>query len=381
MKKTIVIAVSLVCFLLLGFVANVPKAVASAPKGEWKMKWDKLVEAAKKEGEVMVYGRGDPGLRKTLTKAFGDKYGIKLEFLYMHRGGEMAARMKKERGAGKYLADVTIHGPTTSVLLIKSAGMLDPLHPELILPEVLDPKAWMSGYDYVDKDRTVRQLRALFMRYITINTERVKEGEIKSYKDLLNPKWKGKIVMYDPTRPGTANGMSAFLNGIWGTEKLTDYFKQLVKQEPVVTRESRVPLEGVARGKYAIGIAMRNEVIPEFLKIKAPIALVQTVEGGQLGPGAGCLGLVNKRPHPNAAAVFVNWLLSKEGMTLFSKGDGYPVARMDVDSSGWVPEIFVPGPGEKIWFETEEGIYFRRKLMAISKEVFAPVMKKMKKKK
>jgi iron(III) transport system substrate-binding protein len=183
------------------------------------------------------------------------------------------------------------------------------------------------------------------------------------------------MVMYDPTRPGTANGMLAFLNGIWGTEKMTEWLKGLAKQEPVVTRESRTPLEGVARGKYAIGIAMRNEVIPEFLKIGAPVAAVKAAEGGQLGPGAGCLGIVKKRPHPNAAQLFVNWLLTQEGMTVWSKGDGYATARKDV-STAWVPNIFLPGPGENVWFESEEGIHFRSTLMKIAREVFGPLMKK-----
>ena len=89
MKKNLIICAGLAFLLSFGFISGAPTAF-----GAVESDWAKLVEAAKKEGKVMVYGRGDPEVRKQLTKAFSDKYGIDLEFVYLHRGGEMIGKMK-----------------------------------------------------------------------------------------------------------------------------------------------------------------------------------------------------------------------------------------------------------------------------------------------
>ena len=136
MKKVIIIGFVGVLVTLLTIFFLSPPALAVDLDEKDKFTLDELITGAKKEGKVMVYGRGDPEVRKQLTKAFSDKYGIDHEFVYLHRGGEMIGKMKKERGAGLYLADIVIHGPTTMITGVKPAGMLEPLEPLLMLPEV-----------------------------------------------------------------------------------------------------------------------------------------------------------------------------------------------------------------------------------------------------
>lgn len=371
MKKTLIFAGSLICLLLLGLVAGSPKAMAS-PKVAWEVKWNELVEAAKKEGEVMIYGRGDPEVRKSLRNAFTGKYGVDLEFLYFARGGEMTARIKKERGASLYIPDVIIHGTGTLITLLKPAGILDPLGSLLVLPEVTDPKVWRVFF--MDKDCMVKPMRTTFMRFAIRNTNLVKEGELTSYRDLLDPKWKGKMVMGDPSRPSTTSAFVTFLHRIWGRDKTVEFLRQLVKQEPVISRESRLPLEWVARGKYPIGIGMRNEPIPEFLKAGAPLALVKMAEGVKLAPGAGNLAIVNKCPHPNATALFINWILTMEGQTIWSKADGYPSSRLDV-STEWINPVFLPDPDEKICILDEADYKASSEQWNLSKEIFTPLLK------
>jgi ABC-type Fe3+ transport system substrate-binding protein len=258
--------------------------------------------------------------------------------------------------------------------LMKPAGILDSMDPVLILPEVKNPKVWRADLFFTDKENMVKPMRAGFTRFIMRNTDLVKEGEITSYWDLLDPKWKGKMVMYDPTGPGTGSGFVGFLKGIWGQEKTVEFLRQLVKQEPVITKDVRLPMEWVARGKYSLGIALRVEGLPEFLNLGSPVALVKVTEGLLGTPGAANLGIVNKRPHPNAAALFVNWILTKEGMTIWSKADGYAATRVDVPTD-WVHPIFLPDPGEKVWVEDVAAIKGRRKLWGLAKEIFAPLLK------
>ncbi|MFH1240861.1 MAG: extracellular solute-binding protein [Pseudomonadota bacterium] len=373
MKRILMGMLSLSCFLSLCFFVSAPKVMASAKAG-WEGKWGELVEAAKKEGKVMIYGFADPDLRKDLRKAFSEKYGIEPEFLSIPQGGELTARMKKERAAGLYLADVLFIGPTTMTFQLKPAGILDTMEPLLILPEVTDPKVWRKDYIFTDKEGMIRPLRALFSRFAFRNSNLVKESELTSYRDLLDPKWKGKMVLCDPTIPGSGNAFVAFLNGTWGRDQTVEFLKQLVKQEPVVTNDIRLPMEWVARGKSLLAIAPRPEALPEFLKAGAPIATVKMIEGGLLTPGSGCIAVVNNRPHPNAAAVFINWVLSKEGLTVWSKADGFASARLDVPTD-WVPAPFVPEAGERLFVEDEEAYKVRSELMNLCKEIFGPLMK------
>jgi iron(III) transport system substrate-binding protein len=244
----------------------------------------------------------------------------------------------------------------------------------LILPDVKDPKVWRKNLYFIDKDRMVKPLRCSYTRFVLRNTNLVKEDEIKSYQDLLDPKWKGKMVMYDPTGPGSGSAFVATLYGLWGEEKTVEYLEQFVKQEPLLTKDYRLPVEWVARGKYPLGIGMRAEVLPDFLKLGAPVSVQQVEEGSLLAPGAGIVAIVNKRPHPNATAVFINWLLSREGLTAFSKGDGYGSARVDVPTD-WVNPVFLEIPGEKVVVEDEADYKKHRSYMKRSKKIFAPLLK------
>ncbi|MFC1868450.1 ABC transporter substrate-binding protein [Thermodesulfobacteriota bacterium] len=374
MRNTFIVVFGFLFMLSLIFFAAASESAASSTK-DWEIKWEKLVEAAKGEGKVMVYGRGDPNLRKAMREAFKGKYGIELEFVYFARGGEMASKLKKERSAGLFLADIIIHGPTTMTYMLKPAGILEKMEPVFVRPEFSDPNLWLPGYYFMDKDRMMKPLAAHFNTFIIRNTNLTKKGEINSLEDLIDPKWKGKIVMGDPTRPGSASGMLSWLEGIWGFEKTERFLRQLVKQEPVISRQVRVPVEWLARGKYTIGIAMRAESLPEFYNLGSPIAAVRPIEGCYLTPGSGIVAIANKRPHPNAAAVFINWLLSREGQITWSKADGFASARVDVPSDDWVHIFFKRTPGEKVFVEDEEVINKRAKLMKLAKQLFGPLLK------
>jgi iron(III) transport system substrate-binding protein len=373
MKKTQIVTVVFCLVLLFGLFAATPKVKASSTAG-WEAKWSNLVDAAKKEGKLMIYGRGDPEVRKELGRAFAAKYGIDLEFLYTPRGRELAAKLKRERGAGLYLADVIIHGTTTMLFLLKPTGIIEPLDPVLIPPELTNPKLWRGNRVFIDEEHMIKPIRATFNRFAIRNTDLVKEGEVTSFRDLLDPKWKGKMVMFDPTGPGSGSAVVGFLYSTWGREQTLEFLRQLVKQEPVITREIRAPLEWISRGKYAIGIGLREDAIPEFLDLKTPLAPLKMIEGGLLSAGAANVAIASKPPHPNAAILFVNWILTKEGQTVWSKAEGHPAGRVDVPTD-WINPIFVAGPDEKVYIHDEAGYRRRGEIMKLCKEIFAPVLK------
>jgi len=235
---------------------------------------------------------------------------------------------------------------------------------------VLDSKAWPQGVlPFLDKDQLVLRLVAGFMTYVTINKELVKEGEITSYADLLQPKWKGKITMLDPAFPGNGGAWANFLMNALGREAGEKYLRQLALQNPVITRDARMQGETVARGKYAIGIGTTIQVAQDLARAGAPIAWLRLKEGGSMLSGAFVAALPDKPAHPAAAAVMLNFLLSKEGQQIASESIGLPPVRHDVPLAPGL-EDSVPKPGDKVYWMDEELLLKESSFYPLSREIF-----------
>jgi len=328
---------------------------------EWKTTWDQKVAAAKKEGEVTFYSTAGPGVRDEVTKGFANAFGITVNFVPAPPG-ELVQKLVTERTAGLNLADAINCGGGTSLTGLKPQGLLKPVEPELILPEVKDPKAWVMGrLPLVDKDGMVFGMLASYERNILINTELVKPGEISSLKDLLNPKWKGKMIMQDPVS-GAGLGLVSFMAGLWGADQALEYVRGLAAQGTVFTRDWRMQVESVARGKYAIAIAPHPEATAEFKAAGAPLQSVSVQEGATQQTVGGALAVPAKTGHVNGSTVFVNWMLSKDGQAAFVRGMKLPGARVDSPREGVDPSYY-PGPNEKvIW--GDEDFFLRQGKMA-----------------
>ena len=334
----------------------------------FSQEWEKVLAAGKKEGKVAVIGPVGADRRDVLVEPFQKKYGITVEY-FADRGAGIGPRLSTERGAGQYLWDVTITGTTTGLLVLLPPGMLDPIEPTLILPEVKDPKQWRGGaIEFVDAGKRFLVMTPSQRGTLFVNPKVVKPQEIKSYKDLLNPKWKKKIVMDDPTRagPGQATFTFFYLHPDLGP----NFIRALGKQEPTALRDYTQEIDGIAREKYSILIGVSDIVAEERMKDGLPIAILdprQIKEGSDISPGSGGLGFFNRAPHQNAARVYINWLLSKEGQEGFAKVNGYISARLDVptDHSPWR----VPIPGS-IKTYTQKAIDVKDDVTALFKEAY-----------
>ena len=180
---------------------------------------------------------------------------------------------------------------------------------------------------------------------IFYNTKLVNAKEFKSYKDLLDPKWKGKILVDDPRKagPGQATFTFFFLHPGLGP----DFIRALGKQQLTMLRDFSQEVDAVAQGKYPVLLGTADFFAIERARLGVPIAIIdprQLKEGSDMSPGNGDLALFNRAPHPNAAKVFINWLLSKEGQTIFARATGYVSARLDVSTDHTEPWR-VPLPG------------------------------------
>lgn len=351
-----------------------PQPAAAGPS--WKEKWESTLTAAKKEGRVMIYGQVGPELRVALTEAIKKDLGIEMD-LVPGKGGEVATRFTAEMQAGLHSADILLGGSSTFVGMPELYSVFEKLEPLLILPEALDVKAWPnSRLPFLDRQKKMIPLVLQANQFLVVNTNMVKPGQIKSYRDLLQPQWRGKMIMYDPTIAGTAQTwLKLILMKAYGPAEGEAFLWKFAAQEPVLTRDSRLEIETVARGRYALCIGIDSQAAYKMQGSGAPITRLATEEGTILTGGGSYLVLPVKRPHPNAAVAVYNWLLTARGQEIFSKGYNAPAARLGVKTEGVCPMAF-PLPGEKLYTQDEEEIVAgTKKASEVASRVFAPLVK------
>ncbi len=357
-----------------GIIPTTISPVVGTPQAEWEKNWDRWAVEAKKEGKVVIGGSWSPQTRAGLTEAFQKRYPIEVDWL-AGTAPELLPKIQAERRAGIYTEDILGEG-ASGILLFKKAGLIDAnLEKMLVLPEVLDPKGWREGGIYfVDRDRTTIAFVAVGATAMAINTSVVQPDEVQSFYDVLKPKWKGKIVMGDPT----VSGAASFFFAVYIGEMLgMDYGQQLIKQDLTILSDRRLVVESLARGKYAIAAGPDSQVVGEFVTAGAPIRLVAPKEGLALNSSHGCLSLLSESAHPYAARVFINWLLSKEGQTAFSRYSGEQSRRVDVSDEWVIPEKHLePGVTYKIVADTEEMIEKRTQMQKLAKDFFKDVLGK-----
>lgn len=343
-----------------------------AQKAEWQKEWEKVVSMAKREGKVSAIIWHAPEVRDPVRKAFTEKFGIDMEVI---SGGarELAEKVQREVRGGIYLEDIFIAGTGPPFTVLKPSGLLDDIEPELVLPEVRDPKSWFEGkLPFSDKDKKILSFIAAPAGTAWINTDMVKKEELKTAMDYLNPKWKGKIVMIDPSITGfTHVMMSVIAIGPLGY----DYLKSFVRQEPLIINDRRLISEWVARGKYPIGMGMTMETMAPFVQMGLHIEEIPVPESRLVTDGGGTVVLLKNAPHPNARKVFANWLLSREGQTIWSKGDFKHSARVDVPTEHLTPlDIRQTGVSYTNTM-SEEWNATRAERAKIISGIFAPLLK------
>ncbi|MBI4334312.1 MAG: extracellular solute-binding protein [Chloroflexi bacterium] len=338
----------------------------------WQIKWEKMVQRAKREGNVVVYGSPTGEIREALIRGFASKYEIPVEYMPTS-APQVAARLVAEKRAGLHIPDVIIGASVPAVTVFKPAGLLDRIEPVLILPEVIDPSGWMdNSFPWVDKDHYVVAPLAYAAPKIVVNPNMVKPEEIKSYRDLLEPKWKTNMVMHDPTIEGSGR---AFVAAVAYYIMGVDYIRQLARQEPFLARDHRLLAEWVARGKYPVGIAVNNEPIEQMRSAGVSLPYIVPTEGTYLGSGSAFVLLPTNAPHPNASALFINWLLSREGQIAYTDAARLQSARVDIPTTN-VDPLSMRKPGVKyVSTSTEEYLLRGPESIGLAKEIFGHLLK------
>src|SRR5688572_14249435 len=281
--------ISLSVILIIAWL-SVGKAVAQQPN----------IEAAKKEGRVVVYGAQVPQAMKPLHAAFEKKYGISVEY-WRGSSTQVSERALTEWRAGKPGFDV-VEGNRGVQLIMRDEGLFQKFIP---------PSSAKFPAKFKEKDGMITPWRVLPIS-ILYNTDMVKPGDLpKSFDDLLNPKWTGKITMPDPTRHTTTAQFLWNLNKFKG-DKWLDLVKGLANQKPLLVESLAPVTTTIIKGEAPVGITY----IKYVKQYKGPVSYV-FMDKYLTDPNY--MSLSAKSTHPNAAKLYLDFICSAEGQKLVAE--------------------------------------------------------------
>lgn len=356
--------------------AATPAGAFTTDSDEWK----KLIEAAKVEGKLSVAASSSRDF-DPVYDAFSKKFGIEMVISY-GGGSEHADRILAERRAGIYAVDVGHVGANTVNRRLIPAGAVAPILPFLVLDEVKDPSNWYGDrLWFLDKQQKyVIAHSADFERAFEIfaNTRLVKDADIDALKspyDLFADKWKKKIVAFSPMLGQSGN--SYFRYAVLPSYGLP-WMEKFVKSGSVeFVTNSRLIEDGLAGGKYAFAIfpvaAPLDKMQRQGLPIKRYEHIFEGMDGVMTaGSTAQSVHAYDRAPHPNAAKLFLNWLLSREGQTFIHDHLRNPPnprnsLRKDVPKTNVAPST-VPVPGVK-YYPVDLLPEFQNKRDAVMKQI------------
>jgi iron(III) transport system substrate-binding protein len=344
--------------------AVLPFTAAHAQDKDWKQ----VVELANKEGRLLLGGPPVPIVRDFILKEFQKAYpDIKVEMTAAVLP-QFPARVEAERKAGKYLWDVYFWGPGPEVYRLSNAGVFVPLQQVLLLPDVAKQDVW-GGWENTFIDKGNKYIFSFWNELSTIqyNADVIAPGTITKLSDLLDPKYMGKIVWWDPRSGGSGSNYATSIYNRLGE----DGFKRLlVDQKPLLVANITDVADRMVRGTHPIAFGSGVDALAPYKKagMKLDIrALGRTPDFAYGAVGYGTVAMFDKAPNENAAKVFINWLLTKETQDALSKLTGRNSRRSDVAP---VNEEQLPIRGEKyIYPQAEEALDYKSKVVATAQRL------------
>jgi iron(III) transport system substrate-binding protein len=262
-----------------------------------------LYDAAKKESKVVAWTPLDLHLYKKIAASFGAKYpGIQIE-PFRIQPGPAIERTVTEAKAGRINVDVI--DPNIAYI------------PILLQHGLIEAYPWDTVFG-IGKDRMLFDKRALVLGHydlpIGYNTSLVKPGTIKSWDDLLDPKWRGKVIL-------EARGFPlGVLGGKWGEQKTLAYVRKLMENRPIIVKGGMGVAEGLAGGQGALAIGAYAARLTLFKEAGAPVdwARVGPIPAQQV-----VIAPIKGGPHPNAAKLLAAYWTTPEAQKIFYEDQRY----------------------------------------------------------
>jgi ABC-type Fe3+ transport system substrate-binding protein len=316
--------------------------------------WQRVLKAGQAEGRVTV--GGFPALARPLSAAFKRDTGIELNF-FGGSSSEQSTRFEAEVRARNMTIDLLLGGARE--LTLKQEGLLNPLRPQFLLPGLAERNYRGGILKWMDNEQQYLLHGAEWVfGWVLVNKDVIDPSEIRTWKDLLNPKYRGRIISHDPRSPGPGQGATNFIYKAHGLDYIKDFF---LGQEVRLTTDNRQVTEEVVRGTRPLAFASIQFHIEDFRKAGiANLAVVLPEDyPGYLTSGFSVLKQAKGVPHPNAATVFINWYMSHPGQEVYQSVMLETARRLDVDKSK-LPGYLIPREGVKYFEDYNEETYNTR---------------------
>ena len=344
---------ALACMFVLSLLAGcAPAATAPGPAapagpGSDDPAWLQVVEAAKKEGKLLIYGRLLDGVEGTkYADEFGKRYGITVDFIN-GAGSAMFERIRNETKSGQASADLYSGAPPWPDTF-RQEKMFVPLK-DKPFPLYKEPKeTWRIEPWYMVEDRTYLANEFGFLPgHISINPKLVQPADYpKSYQQLItDPKYKGKLAWVNPKLTGEIAARwvtNGYVGGFWS---LRDLWTLYAQQQPLLFANPTDSVAAVGRGEAAISVFAGGQ--NAISAVEAGTLKVLRFPDIPLVYFPNAMGVLTTAKNPNAAMVFINWFYSKEGHELYTSLNKTNSIRKDVASKQ--PDAVkaeVPGGGK-----------------------------------
>jgi iron(III) transport system substrate-binding protein len=288
-----------------------------------------IEESARREGKLVIYaapGHANAEAQAALARIFRERYGVVIEWTSLS-ARDIGPRIMAEQRTQQYAADVAMSGIAGNYTELKPRGYLAPI----LAPSTLEKGVWrLDPWAASPKDRDWLFINLYLSPSFLINTRLVPSGEEpRSYKDLLKPKWKGKIVYQIPWAGGTGSGWFRATYRALGVDHMTALAEQVV-----LVPQVNDPPDAVVRGQYPIALSPSLERGRQLIEEGAPVKFVEPEEGLRLGTNG--VELIANAPHPNAAKLFLHWFYTREGQTVYARNNRAVSVRKDV------PQDYLP---------------------------------------
>lgn len=280
-----------------------------------------MAEPQQESNELTIYSPATEELINALVPLFEKEYGAIVNVV-TGGTGELFQRIKAE--AANVQADIMYTGG------IDSGGSFREYLADYVSKE--DKNLFISA-----KDNPWYNAVFLHPMGIIYNTNLVKEGEVKGWMDLTDSKWKGKVLMPDPRKSGSAFGeLIIHLHAFGREDKGWNFFQSLYKNLTVTTSSSHT-YKFVASGEYPLGLTHERNAY-KYRDGGSPVGFVYPEEGTAVRPDG--IYLVKDGPNPVLAKEFIDWILSKEIMEI-QRDFGFRVNNVNVDPPAGYPPIEV----------------------------------------
>jgi iron(III) transport system substrate-binding protein len=304
--------------------------------------WQQIVEAGKKEGKIVIYGTFEQSLQDKYIPEFNKVYPfITVEVVY-GSGPESAEKIRAETAAGKLVADIW-RSNTDPALALRDQGLLEQYQTPSLLKD-RDKFAYQASDE--DGQGYLNNLAAS-VQGIMVNTKQIKpEDEPKSWFDLKDPKYKGKIIYADPRLPNSGQSIAWFISQKYGQEG-QDFLRALGTQDLQFEVAQPKIVEEIARGERPIGAPVswtsyKAVEGPDVKFIQPKEGLYYSIVNAVIPKGA---------PHPNAAKLWIEWEDSQAGQQVKADVGQETALRTDVKAQQTWLRLDTAGPWASVTFE------------------------------